>query len=235
MINLSVVVPIYNEERYLSTLAQEQLHQLRKLGLPFELILSENGSRDRTLEIAKNLKKKFPEIKILSQTTADYGAAIRAGFLAARGRFLVLFDLDYFDINFLKVALPHLKYYAAVIAKKRGNGAEDQRSVLRQLATLVFSSLLRLLFNLKLSDTHGIKILNRQRYLPLISRCQFSRDIFDTELLIRGGYLGLPVKEIGIVVAERRASRSSILKRSLRTLGDLLKLKLELNRERVSV
>lgn len=226
MISLSIIVPVYNEADFLHILLEEQIRQLKTIKLPFELLLCENGSQDKTLSIACKLALKYPQVRVLSLKHPNYGAAVRRGFLAAHNQYLVLFDLDYFDVNFVRQALPLLKNYSAIVGVKRGENAVDQRSLLRRLATTGFSVLLRVLFNLKISDTHGLKILNRKEFLPLINKCKLSRDIFDTELLIRGENQNLRITQIGVIVKERRASRSSIIWRSLRTLGDLAKLKI---------
>lgn len=228
MVSLSIIVPVYNEASFLDLLIGEQIQQLRRLDLPFELILCENGSQDQTLALARSLAKKYQQIRVLSLSQPDYGAAVRKGFLAGRNKYLVLFDLDYFDADFVRQALPLLQKNCAVVADKRGNGSQDQRSLLRRLATGTFSFLLKTLFGLQISDTHGMKILDRKKFIPVINTCHFNRDIFDTELLIRGEHQGLKIAEVGVVVKERRKSRSSILKRSLRTLGDLAKLKAKL-------
>lgn len=223
---LSVIVPVYNEEAYLEKLIGQQLTQLKRLNVSFELIISENGSQDSTPILATKIAKHHNSVRVITNTKADYGLAVRNGFLAARGQYLVLFDLDYFDTGFLKKTFSMLPNCSAVIGRKRGKGAADQRSQLRRMATWVFSSLLHFGFGLQLSDTHGIKILNRQDFLPLISHCQFNRDIFDTELLIRGFYYGLSINEIGVSVKEKRSSRTSIARRAMRTIKDLLLLKI---------
>lgn len=228
MVSLSIIVPVYNEALFLDPLVREQIQQLQQLGFPFEFILCENGSQDKTLALARSLAKKYQQVKVLSLSQPDYGAAVRKGFLVGRNKYLILFDLDYFDTDFIGRALPLLQKNSAVVADKRGNGSQDQRNLLRRLATGTFSFLLKALFGLKISDTHGMKILDRKKFIPIINRCHFNRDIFDTELLIRGEYQGLKIAEVGVVVKEKRKSRSSILKRALRTLGDLVKLKIRL-------
>lgn len=222
--SLSVIVPIYNEELYLEKFVKDQIKQLQKTTLPFELILSHNGSTDKTLEIANNLQEKYKQIKVISIPTADYGLAVKQGFQAAQNDYLVLFDLDYYNIDFIRKSIPLLRKYDAVIASKTLKSSTDQRSKLRQLSSKIFSLLLQKLFNYKLSDTHGIKILKRKSFSDLIEKTHQKRDLFDTALLIKAQYKNLKLTEIPIEVVEKRKSRSSIITRALRTTRDLFLL-----------
>ncbi len=231
MKTFSVVIPIYNEERYLNKYLKQLIRQLKTLGLDFEIILSENGSTDKTWQITQALARQHKYIQALHNPQADYGLAVKNGFLKAQGKFLVLFDLDYWSLPFLRHALPRMVVLDAIIGAKRGRGAQDNRTFNRKIITLLFSLLLKFLFGMKISDTHGIKILNRKKFLPIIHKCLCTKEIFDTELLIRSEYEGLNIGEIGVHVQEKRKSRTSILKRAIRTLKDLVYLKQVLEHE----
>lgn len=228
---LSIIIPIFNEASYLESYLSDLTSQLEKSKLNYEVILSENGSKDQTLDIAKRISSKKPKVKVITTQTANYGNAVKRAFLVATGDYLVLFDLDYYDVNFLLKSVPLLKTLDAVVGAKKGADSKDHRSFMRRLVTRGFTLLLKIFFNMKISDTHGIKILNRKRFLPLIKKCHFTKEIFDTELLIRGEYEHLKIGEIGVVVKEKRTSRTSIIKRSIRTIQDLFKLKLVLLKE----
>jgi dolichyl-phosphate beta-glucosyltransferase len=223
--SLSVIVPVYNEEKHLLRLLTAQLKGLYQLGLPFELIVSENGSRDGTLALVNKLAQQYPEIRVITSPNANYGLAVRRGFLAARNQYLVLFDLDYWDFNWLRRALAQLPRFDAVVASKNLPGANDSRPLFRRLATAVFSGILRLFFGLELTDTHGIKVLRRQTFRPLIAQTVFNQEIFDSELLIRGQLAGLRLTEIGINVRERRPSKTPLLARAVTTLKHLWRLR----------
>src|ERR1700722_7540344 len=98
---LSIVVPAHNEEGYLREAATRLLDGLRRRGEPFEVLICENGSTDRTATLAKDLSAADPEVRWLQLPTADYGLALRAGFLASRGELVVNFDVDFIDLAFL--------------------------------------------------------------------------------------------------------------------------------------
>jgi glycosyltransferase AglD len=230
---ISIVVPAHNEEAYLRAATTTVLDGLRQRDEPFEIVIVENGSADRTAGIATELAAAAPEVRLLQLAVADYGRALRAGFLVARGELVVNFDVDFVDLGFLDraVALARGGDVAIVVGSKRGPGAEDSRSIGRRTVTGVFSLLLRYGFGLGVRDTHGLKLLRRAPLAPLVAACRSGADIFDTELVLRAERAGLPVAEIPVRVAEQRPPRTSIATRIPRTLLGLVRLRLILWRE----
>lgn len=235
MKSLSVVMPAFNEERTLAASVHEVVDGLRAARRDFEVVIVENGSTDGTLEVARNLAEQLSEVVVIELTRPDYGRALRSGFLAARGDLVVNFDVDYFDLEFLGDAAILLEGNdppAVVVGSKLSAGAVDRRHWTRRLVTAVFSRALRTLFRLRVSDTHGMKAMQREPLDPLVERCRFGADLFDTELLIRAERAGLPVTEIPVEVTERRPSRSSIVRRIPRSVWGLLRLRWALWRDR---
>ena len=70
---LSVVIPIYNEEKILHAAVTDLRDQLTEFGWPFEIILAENGSRDGTVPLARALSEKYPEVRFFSLGEPNYG------------------------------------------------------------------------------------------------------------------------------------------------------------------
>ena len=140
----------------------------------------------------------------------DYGEALRTGLLEASGEIGVVFDVDYYDLDFLKEALELLDVSdaptgpAIVVGSKRAPGAHDDRSSLRRAATSVFSGILRHGFGLTLSDTHGMKVLNLDVLRDAVRACRSGDDLFDTELIIRAEHSGLVTAEVPVTVTELR-------------------------------
>ena len=225
---LSVVVPAYNEEELLAETVSELTEGLRKREVPFELLVVENGSQDRTRELAEALATTVPELRVLALPEADYGCALRTGVLAAEGAVVVTFDAEYYDLDFLDDAVGRLTAPAGpavVIGSKRAKGAQDTRPIHRRAVTAGFSWLLRVAFGLRASDTHGMKALDRDRIRPVAESCQLGKDLFDTELVLRAERRGLPVEELPVLVEERRPSRTSIRTRAIRSLVGLVELR----------
>ena len=232
---VSVVIPAYNEEEILERSVSDVVEGLRTRGVRFEIVVVENGSSDGTLALAKQLSERDPEVRAESIAEPDYGRALRAGLLAATGTAVVNFDADYYDLDFLQKAVELVAPDdgpAIVVGSKRGKGAHDTRSALRKLVTATFSTLLRVVFGLRVSDTHGMKAMRRAAVEPFARRCTFGKDLFDTELILRAERAGLRTDEIPVAVVELRPARTSILRRVPRTIVGLVKLRLALWRDR---
>ncbi len=234
---LTVVMPAHNEAPYLESAVREVDDGLRARGHDVEILVVENGSTDETLAIARRLEETLPGVRVSSRAVADYGAALREGMLTARGELVVTFDVDYYELGFVDDALALLTGAAPpaiVVGSKRAPGARDQRPWPRQLVTTVFSLLLRGVFSLSVSDTHGMKAMRCADVEPILERCRFRTDLFDTELVIRTQRAGLPIAELPVTAQERRPSRTPIWQRVPRTLVGMIELRLTLWRERRS-
>ncbi len=233
---ISIVLPAFNEATMLETTVRTVVEGFRARGGPFEVHVVENGSTDDTAAVARRLAGAWPEVQVASLGYADYGDALRAGLLASTGDAAVIFDVDYYDLAFAAAALDALDASAdptgpvVVVGSKRAPGAQDERTMLRRLATAIFSGILRRLFGLSLSDTHGMKVVSLAALRPIVAECRCGADLFDTELIIRAERAGLRVAEIPVVVRELRPSRTSILRRVPRTLGGIIRLRRVLGR-----
>ena len=229
--NFSIVIPIYNEEEIIEESTNAIYAMCERTGLNFEIIFSENGSTDSTKTIAQELIKKYPEIKIISNSKPNYGNALKAGFELANNDLVISFDIDYYSESFLHEALVLDDQYSSITASKRLGSSEDGRRFVRKLATNFFVNILKILFGTKLSDTHGMKAVKKteiEKFLPQVISTQ---DIFDTELLIRIEKNGGKIKEIPAKVNEIRPSVSLIYKRIPRTIKSLIKLRIIFYRE----
>jgi glycosyltransferase involved in cell wall biosynthesis len=231
---ISIVMPAYNEAALLEESVRDVVDGLRGLGLSFEVHIVENGSTDGTPAVAARLAEQIPEVATHSMRGADYGEALRTGLLEASGDVGVIFDVDYYDLDFLKHALELIDTSdaptgpAIVVGSKRAPGARDDRSSLRRSATSVFSAILRHGFGVTLSDTHGMKVLNLLALRDAVRACRSGADLFDTELIIRAEHSGLVTAEIPVTVTEMRPSRTSIGRRVPRTLLGLAQLRIRL-------
>jgi glycosyltransferase involved in cell wall biosynthesis len=224
---ITVVMPAYNESLLLASSVGEVVKGLRERNCSFELIVVENGSTDGTLEIARELQAQYEEVSVEHRIDADYGVALRAGLLAARGTVVVNFDTDYYDLEFLESAVTIVTPSggpAIVVGSKRAPGAHDERPWPRRTVTAVFSTCLRLVFGLRVSDTHGMKAMRRAAVEPYARQSKFGRDLFDTELVLRVERAGLRTAEIPVDVRERRPARTSIVQRVPRTIVGLVRL-----------
>jgi len=94
MQKLSVVIPVYNEEKFISTTIQRVLNVTLE-NLSIELVVVDDGSKDQTVEILQQLAITHPEIRVFQQpVNMGKGAALRRGFQEATGDFVLIQDAD---------------------------------------------------------------------------------------------------------------------------------------------
>ena len=241
-----IVIPIHNESECLEAEVAEIVDDMEARGVDYELILAENGSSDDTLAIAQRLAAANPRIRAMQMPVPDYGFAMKTGMLASRGDYVVLFDIDYHDIDFMLKAgavldggaSQHVRGAAGgpgapgiVVGSKLIAGSDDRRLPARHFISLGFTTILRVLFDPRMDDNHGMKVLRRdvvQRFAPKTVR---TTDLFDTELIIRARRAGVIVKALPVTCEEKRKARSSIARRIPRTIKGLLNLRMVLWRE----
>lgn len=224
---LSIVIPIYNEEAILERSVSELIDDLEREGVDFEILLAENGSRDRTVAIAELLAERWPDkLRWFSYPEPNYGGALREGIFRARGRYVVCEEIDLCDVDFHMRALALLRADEAdlVIGSKAMAGAHDNRPVVRRAATKVYNKLLRVTLGFSGTDTHGLKALRRAAVAPVAARCVVDYDVFASELVIRAEREGLRVLEIPVEVEEKRAPSINLARRVPRVLGNLGRL-----------
>ena len=198
------------------------------------MVICENGSSDSTIAVAAALAAAHPEVRWLSLPEANYGHALRAGFLSSVGGLVVNFDVALVDLAFLDSALDLAAAEDGpdvVIGSKRSPGADDTRPLGRRVVTGVFSAVLRHGFGLRVSDTHGVKLLRRRSMTELVTLSRSGADMFDTELVLRAEQAGRRVVEIPVRVVEQRPARTKVSSRIPRTLLGLVRLRGRLWRE----
>ncbi|HTO95842.1 MAG TPA: glycosyltransferase family 2 protein, partial [Myxococcales bacterium] len=196
-----------------------------ELGWDYEIILAENGSRDGTLRVLRELSSERPRIRFLHEAEPNYGKALKRGILEARGETVICDEIDLCDVGFYLRALPILGEGAdLVIGSKAMKGANDARPLVRRLATRVITVLLRLITGFKGTDTHGLKAFKRERLEEVARACVVDRDLFASELVIRAQRMGRDVREIPIALRERRPPSTALLRRVPQVLKGLIAL-----------
>lgn len=225
-LHLSVVIPVYNEESIIAQAAEELRQGLDARGLDYEIIFAENGSRDSTPQLLEELCSKNPRLRWFHSRTPNYGVALKAGILKARGTYVVCDEIDLCDLSFYDAALPRLERGEAdmVVGSKAAKGASDQRPLIRRAATRVHNKLLRVALGFQGTDTHGLKAFRREALLPVIQKCVVDMDVFASEFVIRAWREGLRVMEIPIQLHEKRQPSIHLFKRVPNVLKNVGKL-----------
>jgi glycosyltransferase involved in cell wall biosynthesis len=222
---ISIVIPVYNEARIVREAAMELCGKLDARALDYELILSENGSRDGTLRILEEISATHPRVRHLHGEEPNYGRALKRGILEARGDQVICDEIDLCDVSFYERALPLLAAGVdLVVGSKAMPGADDERPLMRRTATRIITVLLRLATGFRGTDTHGLKAFRRERMLQVVRACVVERDLFASELVIRAQRMGRTVREIPIALREKRPPSTHLFRRIPHVLKGLLEL-----------
>jgi len=223
---VSIVIPVYNEEGILQTSLAELRGKLQGFPWTYEILVSENGSRDRTVELAQELARGVPEVKVHSLGEPNYGKALRQGILRARGTYVICDEIDLCDVDFYRRAMDLLESGEAemVVGSKVMKGANDDRPLFRHVATLVLNGMLRVAVGFRGTDTHGLKAFRRDALTDTAKRCIVDKDLFASEFVVRAGREGKKVVEIPLRIHEKRKPSINLTKRVPNVLKNMAKL-----------
>jgi glycosyltransferase involved in cell wall biosynthesis len=221
--SFSIIIPVYNEQEILVSSVCKLINKLQKLkAKSWEIVLIENGSTDNSWTLCKQLYQLFhSNIKICRLAKSSYGLALKLGISKARYRHIVIFNVDYWDIEFLVQGLELIKNCDIVVGSKTLIAARDLRPFHRQQFSYWFNVFLRIVYNFPISDTHGIKVLKAKNIVPLAKKCYPLNELFDTQLILHACKEGLVYLEVPVTVREIRPSRYHNLKRLANVLSDL--------------
>jgi len=230
---VTIVIPIYNEEGILRASVVDLIDRLAAFDWSYELLLAENGSRDRTVELCEELEQRFTQIAHFSVGTpghGNYGQALREGILRARGTYVFCDEIDLCDTDFYARALEILERGEndLVIGSKLADGASDERPLMRHVGSIVINSMLRVAVGFKGTDTHGLKAFKKSVLAPIAARCVVDKDLFASELVIRAEREGVSIREIPVRVKEKREPSVHLFKRVPNVLKNLAKLTIAL-------
>jgi glycosyltransferase involved in cell wall biosynthesis len=148
--SLSLVLPAYNEEANIAVVVQNALAALPRFTDDFEIIVVDDGSRDRTAAIVTDLANDDVRVRLHRHgRNRGYGAALATGFRATRGDFVMFMDADrQFDIRDLRLLTPFAAEYDIVA----GFRMERNDPLHRRLFAEVFNVSVRVLFGVHLRD-----------------------------------------------------------------------------------
>jgi glycosyltransferase involved in cell wall biosynthesis len=228
---ISIVIPIYNEQAILHAAVVDLRERLKPLGWSYEIILAENGSKDRTIQIGHELAAKYAntadgQVKIISLGEPNYGKALKQGILLARGNLVLCDEIDLCDTDFHKRAIDILETGEAdmVIGSKLAVGAADERPLIRHAASIAYSTLLKVMLGFRGTDTHGLKAFRRLALLDVVRACLVDKDVFASEFVIRADRAGIAIKEVPVQVIEKRPPSINLFKRVPNVMKSVAKL-----------
>ena len=209
---LSVVAPAWNEERYIETFLEQVSRYLNSTGLPWEIIVADDGSSDRTAALVEAWTRSDARVRLVSESHSGKGGALRAGMRAAHGEWRLMADTD------LSVAPGDWAVFVdeirnpsgaqIVIGSREAAGARRVgEPVLRHVIGRVFNWVVQLLALPGINDTQcGFKMFSRAAS-GLFAHLTIEGFAFDVELLFLARRAGFTIREAGILWVCRRDSR----------------------------
>lgn len=206
----SLVLPFYNEEACLKEVVNALVSEKRNQQLPIEFVLVDNGSLDGTRAILNQLKKKFPEVRlVLVDRNRGYGYGIRQGLTTCHTPYLGFMSgdgqTDTRDVTRVVREITHDSQLdiCKVVRRKRNDGVK------RRIISIIYNWLFALIFLLPMKDVNGTpKIFKYTAYekLKLTANDWF----IDAEIILKAKLYDLTLKEIPTEHYKRKTGSSSV-------------------------
>ena len=226
---LSIVIPAHNEETRLPGTLEQVFRFLAQQDFPAEVIVVENGSNDRTYEIAREFTERHPALRVIQNDWRGKGLAVQRGVKEAKGEYVFLCDADLsMPIEEIgKFLPPQLLNADIAIASREAHGAvRYNEPYYRHFTGRVFNTLIRWLVLPKLQDTQcGFKCIRAETARDIFRYQTLTGWAFDVELLFIARRHGYSVVEIPIHWYFNADSKISVLRDSLRMFLDLLAIR----------
>lgn len=228
-IQLSLIIPAYNEEDLIGATLSKFILFLERLNLSWEVVVVDDGSRDKTGRIVASLKN--PKVRLIRlEKNQGKGAALKAGFLAAKGDFQIFSDADLsVDIETVTPFLKKLKDYDVVIASRRVKGAKIKvhQPWIRENMGRIFTLLTQILTGSKVADfTCGFKGFKRAASKKIFASSLISRWAYDAEIVFLAEKYGYKILQYPVAWVNRKDTRVKLNKVIFESLRDLVKIRI---------
>jgi len=226
---LSIVIPAHNEERRLGPSLAKVFGFLAGQSYPAEVLVVENGSSDRTFDIASQATSEHPNLRAIRLDRRGKGLAVRRGMLEAAGRYRFLCDADLSmpveNVN--RFLPPQLEGVDVAIASRAAPGSVVyDEPAFRKMTARWFNWLTRLVLLPGLTDTQcGFKCFTAEAAEFAFRRQAIDGMAFDAEVLYIARRRGWRIAEVAIPWYFDPDSRGRLFKDSLRMAADLLAIR----------
>lgn len=201
---ISVVIPVFNEEDNLRELGERLIRTLTAMGRPYEIIFVDDGSTDRSWQLLTDLNEQYPQYIRALQFHRNFGQhqAIFAGFQAARGRVMVTLDAD---LQNPPEEIPRLVAKLDEGYDTVGGWREDRRdSIFRRLPSQLVNYVMSRVTGIKLRDYGCMLRAYRREVVDSINQCQESSSFIPA----LANLFSHRVAEIPVGHAERERGKS---------------------------
>jgi glycosyltransferase involved in cell wall biosynthesis len=205
-LSLTITFPCYNEEANVERVTLAALKMGRRVAKDLEVVVVNDGSRDRTGEIADRLAAEHPEVRVVhNRPNKGYGGALAAGFRAATKDWVFYTDGDgQFDMEEIDRLLPLLSEYDIV----SGYRMNRRDPLMRKFNAFCWGTLMRATFSLRVRDIDGaFKIYPRTLFDQI--EMKSTGALIDTEVLARAQRLGYRIGQVGVTHYPRTAGEQT--------------------------
>lgn len=228
---LSVIIPAYNEAERIGATLDRVRSFLQRQRYGSEIILVDDGSRDRTFEIASEKLAEFPHTILKNPVNLGKGNAVRRGMLTGKGRYLLFSDADLSTpIESVTEFLAALESggYNLIIGSRavRGSHIERHQPFWREGMGKIFNRLARLFAFRGIHDSQcGFKCFTQEAARSLFSLQRLDGFSFDVEIVYLAQQLGYRILEAPVTWRNSPQSRVRLFSDSLRMLIDILRIR----------
>lgn len=227
---LSLILPAYNEETRLPDCMEKVSAFVASHKEPIEVILVENGSKDRTYEMGLAYADQYPWLRVLREKIPGKGNAVRRGMLEARGKYRMFADVDFsMPIGEVDHFIPPvLENYQVAIGSREAKGAvRYNEPASRHFTGRVFNLIVRLLLSLpKIHDTQcGFKSFSAEAAKKLFSVQKINGWAFDAEVLFLAKKYGYKIIEVPVQWYYDGNSKINVLQDSLKMFRELIQIR----------
>ena len=230
-LHYSLVIPAFNEVERLRPPLERSVEWLRGRGRPFEIIISDDGSRDGTASLVERLQMEMPELRLVrSPVNRGKGHAVRIGVEAASGSLVLLADADgSTPIDQLVLLEAAIDAGADVAIGSRAHADNVERRWYRHVVGRSFHLLVRLFGIRGIADTQcGFKLFTAGSAKDLFSRARINGFSFDVEILLLAQGLGYRIAEVPVAWVHQPGSRINLVTDSMRMALDLIRIRARL-------
>ncbi len=226
---LSIVIPVHNEEERLPPAMAQIDAFLKAQSYAAEVIIVENGSHDRTFEIAQEFERTLPYVRAVQVSTRGKGLAVKAGMLVAAGdyRFICDVDLSMPIEEIVKFLPPQAEHCQVIIATREGKGAvRVGEPEYRHLIGRVNNLIIKLTILRGFEDTQcGFKMFTRDAADDLFQVQRMTGIGFDIELLFVAKKRGYSICERPITWYFNAESKMRLVQDSLKLLSEIWEIR----------
>jgi glycosyltransferase involved in cell wall biosynthesis len=223
---LSIVIPSFNEEARLPATLAKIASYIRERRPNTEVLVVDDGSKDRTAAVAESWREQIPQLRVLSNgMNRGKGFSVRHGSLDARGEVVLFTDADLSaPIEEAEKLLAALQPHDIAIGSRAvdRNLIEVHESPFREFAGIIFNRIVRTILRLPFVDTQcGFKAFRRERCRIIFEQQTIERFGFDPELLYLARHHGLSTIEVPVRWGHSPATKVSMMRDSVQMFLDV--------------